>query len=755
LTSRLIDYLYWFVQALGFPFIVLYLLRRSLRDRRYIAGLGQRFGRLPVTLEQTAPGCIWLHAVSVGEVLTATPLVARLKEELPGTAVFVSVSTLAGFETARAKFGETVFFAPLDYRFAVRAVLRRLKPAVVVVMETEIWPNLYGEAKRFGCGLVVVNGRISDKAIGKYERLAWFFRTALSRPDMILAQDETAAARYRRLGAARVVAAGNLKYDFDPMSVRVAPELEQWLKSTGAERVWIAASTMPPARTGDVDEDDVVIQAFGGLAERHPKLLLILVPRKPERFGEAGAKLESAGIRYVRRSQLAGPLELPGVLLLDSIGELSGLFGFADVVFMGGSLAERGGHNILEPAAFGKPVIVGPHMENFTEITAAFEAADALVRIPASDALEACVDRLLLDGVERLAVGEAAAQQSTPRRGATARAVERIRVSREDAIFAEPAGVFMRMLGDAWADGADRRKWKDLARSKGLSAHVVSVGNLAMGGSGKTPFVLWLARRLEGSAILTRGYRRQSREIAIVLRGEAAPVSVTGDEAQIFVRANVAAVGIGANRYEVGRRMEAQLRPEIFLLDDGFQHWRLRRNCDVVLIDALNPFSRGVFPAGRLRERESALSRADVFVITRAEAGRTYDGIVRRLRKWNSTAPIYLARTIATQWRTIRGEAAEVPAGRAGAFCGLANPVAFWKSVAACGIDPAWRREFADHHKYTMSEVAEMSAGVDVLLTTQKDVMNLPEGITAPILWLDIDLQVDDEAALLRHVSGR
>lgn len=693
-----------------------------------------------------------MHAVSVGEVLTAVELVKLLRASLPGVEVIVSTTTLAGRETAGRKFPGRVFYAPIDYRFAVKRVLRRLKPAVVVVMETEIWPNLYREAKRFGCGLAVVNGRISDKAIGKYERFRWFFRNALRWPDVILAQDQIAARRYSGLGADNVIPAGNLKYDFDPSTAHIPEALQQWLDGMRPAAIWIAASTMPPAKPGDIDEDDAVIEAFRTVAAHHPKVLLVQVPRRPERFDEVAAKLSNAGIPFVRRSQLAAPINLPGALLLDTIGELSGLFRAADVVFMGGSLAERGGHNVLEPGAFGKPVIAGPHLENFAQIAADFQNAGAMVRISSPSELAAAVSALLLDPARRQAIGAAASSQAALRRGATAKAVVWVTRLHARALFAEPPGFILRLLAAGWA-AASRRQ----PAARALHTPVISVGNLSMGGTGKTPFVLWLARRLKASgqhpAILTRGYRRRlSAGITIVAPGEPVSVDRTGDEAQIFVRAAVAPVGISNDRLAAGREIESRFHPSVFVLDDGFQHRRLRRNCDIVLIDSLDPFGRGVFPAGRQREPEDALARARLFVLTRTVPGRRYDGIVERLRRWNTTAPIFYCRVAPMQWMTVEGAPADAPAGRIGAFCGLANPAAFWRTLDAAGIQPAWRDSFRDHHRYTLPEVVQLAARADLLVTTQKDVMNLPPGITAPILWLEIDLVVDDEAGLLECI---
>jgi 3-deoxy-D-manno-octulosonic-acid transferase len=375
------------------PLLLLYFVFRGAKNPAYIRSLVDRLGFLPRPFRQTRPGAIWLHAVSVGEVLACVEFLRRLRAEFPNSGLFVSTSTLAGRATAGDKLAgiaDGVFFAPVDYCFAVRRVLRTLQPSVVLVVETEIWPNLFREVKRTGAGLLIVNGRISDKAFARYRRWEWLFRAVLPHADAVLAQSPEIADRFKALGAERMVVGGNFKYDFDPQAAAEGSPVRAFIDGMRPAAVWVAASTMPPAMPGDVDEDDAVIDAYRQLAR--PDLLLILVPRKPERFDVIARKLAAAGIPYVRRSALSGSAS---VLLLDTIGELSGLFPLADVVFMGGTLAARGGHNILEPAAFGKPVIVGPHMENFRAIAADFSRAGACVEIASASELAGAVARLL------------------------------------------------------------------------------------------------------------------------------------------------------------------------------------------------------------------------------------------------------------------------------------------------------------------------------------------------------------------------
>jgi len=764
----------------------LYLLLRSWRNRLYLRSLPERLGRLPASVLGTAADSIWLHAVSVGEVLAVTRLIERLRVEYPSREIFVSVTTLAGRAVAQEKLGslaDGIFYAPIDYCFAIRAVLRRLRPSVLVILETEIWPNLYREVKRSGAALIVVNGRISDRTLPRYRRLRPMLRLVLAHADSILAQSELAAARYRELGAPpeRVQVAGNLKYDFDPAKAAPPPDLAGWIERLRPEPVWIAASTMPPAAAGDPDEDEAVLDAFRRLAAVYPRLLLILAPRRPERFPAAADKLGRRGIAFTRRSELAAQQEfaLPGVLLLDSFGELSSLFRFADVVFLGGTLASRGGHNLLEPAFFARPVVGGPHFENFPDIAEEFRRAGALLEIRTADELADVVGRLFADAGERRTLGERSRQLAEARRGATERALEEIRRLSERAIpkrLPPPAASALLLpLAALWDLGVRRRRARAMARRARLDTPVISVGSIAVGGAGKTPLVLHLAQRLRACgrqpAILTRGYRRQfPAHVTILEAGASVSTALTGDEAQIFLRASVAPVGIGADRYAAGRMIEERFHPDVILLDDGFQHWRLERLLDIVVIDALDPFGgEALVPLGRLREPLSELARADLFVINRAEAGVPLAGIEARLRALNSRAPIFRCRVRPLGWVRLATGAVEPPERWSGcaaaAFCGLANPASFWRTLRGLGCRPRLRWEFPDHHFYRPRELRRLAAeartrGVQALLTTEKDAVNLPENASAllgplELYWLRIGLEIEDEPRLLAWIDER
>jgi tetraacyldisaccharide 4'-kinase len=783
LKTKGIYFLYRVLQAFALPVLFLYYLFRGLRDRAYWKSLPQRFGFLPDSFNQTGPGAIWLHAVSVGEAIASVELVRRLRAEFPQTAIFVSTSTIAGRATAAQKFAtlaDGVFFAPVDYVFAVRRVLRMLKPSVLVVLETEIWPNLFREIKRTGAGLAIVNGRISDKALLRYRRFRWFFGGVLPSVDCVLAQTAEIRGRFVSLGALapRTRTAGNLKYDFEPSAPDPKSPAVLYLQQWKDARIWIAASTVAPAAAGDPDEDDVVVEAFRELAPQHPGLLLILAPRKPERFDIVARKLEAAGIAYDRRSALpASGGTLPRVLLLDSIGELARLFALADVVFMGGTLASRGGHNILEPALFGKPVIAGPHMENFRDIAQQFRTFGAYLEISDAAQLGNTVGQLLSDPPRAKDIGRIALRCAQASRGASALALQEIRklhtLHLPAYLPAQPWRSVRRWLSYLWIGGGRRRQESGLRAQRHIDCPVISVGNLTMGGTGKTPCVLRLAQMLKQNGhhpgILTRGYGRKSPdEHMIVPPGEVTRTEITGDEPQIFIRSGLAPVGIGPDRYVTGMELRRQFGSDIMVLDDGFQHLRLFRNLDIVLVDGLHPFGgRAVFPLGRLREPLEGIARADVVIITRSDLTDNAAAIEQVIRQYNDRAPVFRAWSRPEAWVNHQsGERyppEQKPFERAAAFCGLGNPQSLRRTLARLGVEPVEWVEYADHHRYRPKELrllAEQSrrSGADALVTTEKDAVNLSEladelVAPLPLYWLQVSLAIDREDELWEIIA--
>jgi tetraacyldisaccharide 4'-kinase len=768
LRRKAIFLLYRTLEILASPAIILYLLARVLRDHRYFPTLRERLGELSALWQKTAPEAIWLHAVSVGEVLASVPLIEELRRRTPATPLFVSTSTLAGRELATQKLAPLVagvFYAPFDYVWIVRRVLRCIRPSVVVILETEIWPNLFREAKRIGCGLVMVNGRISDRALPRYRALAPVFAPVLSLCDRILVQSDEMRGRFMASGAPNriIEVAGNLKYDFS--LTPLAPDSPVWafVNSGQGSRLWIAAST---STDGRLEEEDDVIAAQRAL----PGWRLIVAPRKPHRFDLVAKKLEASCLRFTRRTTLNDPGA--DVLLLDSIGELAGTFEHADAVFMGGTLSEMGGHNILEPAMAGKPVVAGPHLENFREIEMHFEAHRAVIRIASGGELAQAIARAA-DDPDLGRRGFAAAGMKG---GASKRAADAVMVLYNGCYpsdrVPQPRWFFLWWFSQFWRAGSARDRRRKRGRVRKLPVPVVSVGNITAGGTGKTPVTLELLRDLSAfrPGLLTRGHGRSTKDIVLLAHaGELPPIERTGDEAQLYIRTSHVPMGIGADRYETGSRLLKSADVGAILLDDGFQHLQLHRDFDLVLIDAMMPFGGGhLLPLGRLREPLEGLARADAFLITRSRAAANLPAIVSTLRRYNPDAPIYFAWLENRHWTNLRGETFDLPAlsgVKSIAFCGLGNPGSFWRSLADVGVSPIEKHSYGDHHRYTPAELRRLArhareAGAEALLTTAKDSVNLCaefEAVADPlkVYWLEIGIGIDRREDLLARIARK
>ena len=402
---------------------------QAIRYRKYIGSLAQRMGYLPVSFNLDGDQSIWIHAVSVGEALTARALVTDLKARYPGLRIFLSTTTLTGQQVARTRLPDVdaVFFFPFDWPPFVRRTLRLVKPRLFIMMETEIWPNLLRACRRSGVKTMLVNGRISSRSYPRYRLARPFFRRVLADVDRFCMQSEESARRIVDIGAdpARVTVTGSLKFDSleSPAAVaagRGAGRVLRYFRLPASRLVFMAASTVK-------GEEDAVLAAYAAVRRAYPTALLVLAPRKPERFGDAEALARAEGLRVVRRTELAVDAEpRADVVILDTIGELAHLFQVATVVFVGGSLVDHGGHNILEPAVHGKPIVFGPHMQNFAEIAAGFLREQAAVQVHDAGALAATVVRLMGDPVGRARLGAAARALVEANRGAKPRTLDAV-----------------------------------------------------------------------------------------------------------------------------------------------------------------------------------------------------------------------------------------------------------------------------------------------------------------------------------------
>ena len=403
-----------------------WLVYQAVRYRKYVGSLSQRLGYLPVSFNIDAEPSIWIHAVSVGELLTARPLIAALREKHPSLRIFLSTTTMSAQQLARRNPLDVdgVFYFPFDLGFVVRRTLDLVKPKLFLMMESEIWPNLLRECRRRGVRTAIVNGRLSARSFPRYRLARGFFRHVLADIDRFCVQSDESRRRFVEIGAPpdRVTVTGSQKFDsLEPASAGQARSRERvlrYFRFPPARPVWVAGSTMK-------GEEALVLRVFRRLKASQPTAALVLAPRHPERFDDVVAMAQQEGFRTVRRSELPIDAEpRADVVVLDTIGELAAVYQVGTVVFVGGSLVPTGGHNILEPAVFGRPVVFGPHMHNFAEIAAAFVAADAGVQVVSDGAFEDDVLALMADPVRRARLGAAARALVDANRGAKAKTLE-------------------------------------------------------------------------------------------------------------------------------------------------------------------------------------------------------------------------------------------------------------------------------------------------------------------------------------------
>jgi 3-deoxy-D-manno-octulosonic-acid transferase len=432
-------FLYSFLTALATLVLSPYLLIKGLRRHKYLRSLSQRLGSLPehCPTHSKLDAAIWIHAVSVGETLAALPLARQLKQRFPGRRLVFSTTTETGQQLARERlnFADAIFYFPLDWTFALRRTFRAVRPAIVVVLETEIWPNFLRLAHGQGVPVLFVNGRLSVRSFSRYQRaFQWtgplvrsFIARVLDHASLYLMQTKDDADRLLALGAgpAKVLVSGNLKYDQElpPHSAFV-----DWLDSEARRR-----ERRPVIVAGSVaaNEEPLVLIAFGILQGEWRRALLVLAPRKPERFDAAADFISESKRQFLRRSAILEQMVPPipddvSVLLLDSVGELAALYRIADAVFVGGSLVPAGGHNILEPAAFGKVPIFGPWMENFSQVAVTFLRARAAIQVHSPEDLGVAWIELVKSRETREQMGAAARALVDSSHGATARALENI-----------------------------------------------------------------------------------------------------------------------------------------------------------------------------------------------------------------------------------------------------------------------------------------------------------------------------------------
>ncbi|MYH20557.1 MAG: tetraacyldisaccharide 4'-kinase [Gemmatimonadetes bacterium] len=744
----------------------------SILDRY---GMRQRLGQRPLVPDGEHRPVVWFHCASVGEATGLAVVIGGFAERHPGIQVLVTTMTETGLAYVRKHVPQGRYFglAPLDAPFIVRRVFRQVRPRALVLLEGELWPGMLGAAAAHDCPVALVNGRMSDRSLARNRFVKPLFRHMLRRLAALGVQHALDGERFIAFGADpdRVRVTGNVKFDLAAEQKGPGREaLRRELGLSKSEPVIMAGCPRP------VEEERAVLAAFVRVRERYPEIKMIWAPRHLQRIPPAEQMLKAAGLRFARRTRLGGPDDSGGtspapadVIILDTMGELAVMYAAADMAFVGATLVPLGGHNLLEPATCGIPVLFGPHTENVRASAAALLRTGGGMVVHDGDDLARRWLEWLDDPGKRAQTGAAARQavsecakavdrtlnlvdrwilepdpdrsgESGPRRypqrtpfitrlmdpGEHAPAIRTLRV----ALL--PASLLMGMAV-RFRNGLYDRK---LLTSDRLPVPVISVGALTAGGAGKTPVVRYLARRLRDAgyrpSVLSRGYGRNSRATQTVRPG--APWQEVGDE-PAFLASTLpdVPVVVGPSRTAAGRIAIDRHGADVLLLDDGFQHRSTARAVDIVVHDASGQLSRigpehnvdRLLPAGPYREPVSSLRRARALVLTRTDQARSTaidsSSINEEFPNLAVIEAVYEAAGLRRLDDGLENnldddldggldDSTQLPpdwlAGREViVLCGIANPASFVQTVTDAGGHVTQVLAYRDHHPFTPSDL--------------------------------------------------
>ena len=748
--------------------------------------------------------CIWIHGASVGEIVATSPIVKEIKKIMPERKVLVSAFTVAGYNMAKQIIPEAdgYIYFPLDLPWVAESVVRRVHPGIFLPVETELWPNFLRAIRDRNIPVMMVNGRISERSVKTYQYLFSIWRDMLRTVSRFCMQSSIDANYITHLGAdpKKIFVTGNTK--FDQTYAEVTPEdLANYKTELGlgddAYPVIVAGSTHTP-------EESILLTAFTELRKQYPKARLIIAPRWIDKVNEirrlSGKFNYQAGLRSKLKDMDGSRPECP-VLLIDTIGELGRIYAVGDIVFVGGSLTKGyGGHNVLEPAAHAKPILVGPSMLSFKDSYSLLTKAGALHTVQGADDLVKEFLQIAGDDSLRKKMGDASMQVIRENRGAALNTMHYLTDLLEKAsvphAYTKEYPVNTRNFNDSGGGGlkhgaaiiqyifhiahAPERPWyafilmgflRGLSYVYGFGARVnlwlyeagilsrrkldccvISIGNITVGGTGKTPTAQRVAMMVKDMGyrvvILNRGYRSHwDKPLGVVSDGKKIFMTSyeAGDEAYLMAKMMPGIpVVIGKNRDVTGSYAVDKLHAEVIIMDDGYQHWQLKRDLDIVLVDTLNLFGNGnLLPRGILREPLKHLNRADMFLFTKSDQSSqlTRTSLTENIRQYNTEAPIvesiHHAKEfveIADWYKGIQQNPLpleELEGKRVMVFSAIGNPSSFEQNVSGCGLEILEAIRYPDHHDYGMLEMqyigeraAELNA--DALITTGKDAVKIP-----------------------------
>ena len=792
-------FLYNLAAILIVTIIIPIFVLRATRERGFIERIKQSFGFYPQeTIDKVAgKNAIWVHAASVGEIVATSPLVREFRKVFPDSPILVSVVTTGGYEMAHRiiKDADAIIYVPLDLPFLASRVVGRIRPRVFLPVETELWPNFLKKAKQLDVPVMMVNGRISDRSVKQYKYLFGMLREMIGTVKCFAMQSSIDADYIMRLGAPRelVTVTGNTKFDqaYTSVSAEERAALIEELGLSGASRIMIAGSTHR-------GEEELVLAAFKAVREKDPGVRLIIAPREVLRTLEVEHLCRKAGFTVTTRKELQKGDAARGedIVILDTVGELGRVYGLGDVIYIGGSLIPHGGHNILEPAAHGKAIIVGNQMFNFKDIHALFRNRNAVVTVTNGEELTREMLRLFGDAAERARLEAETLAIINENKGASEKSARilvemletyescrsiraqerivghRVRATQKVANFQT---YFIDLVHDKEVRGISRRlimgvfyvfsliyeqlvnlkltmyRW-GWAKKERLGCYVISLGNVTVGGTGKTPTAQHLAREISDMgyrvAILNRGYRAKWRgEVGIVSDGRTLKMDAetAGDEAFMLAKhlPNVPVL-IGAQRAVTGRYAIEHFGAEVAILDDGYQHWQLARDMDILLVDAVNVFGNGyLLPRGTLREPLSHIDRADVCLMTKVDqaAPGAIAHIWETFRSYNQDGLILESIHQPRQFVRLSDWYEDIAAGgvpvtemegrKVLAVSAIGNPASFEQTLADLGIEMVESMRYPDHHDYGERDMAEVlyraeTLGVEAIVITEKDAVKVP-----------------------------